>query len=239
MTFSRCRGRRRLLKLLCLMLPLRRTNCELNDKLNQLNSIASSVERNNQRIAALEHECTVLANEVRNLKSELKPVSDQSENSLILSGVPATMPIMAPMAYARNMFMALEIPELSCHILDARTIRKTQSVAASDRPLPVSATGSIIVTLTSRATRDIVITKKRVRRVLVQRDICDNDSDRDVYVNELLPKNTYELLKLTKKIAKEKSYKYVWVRESHIHIRRSDGEPIVHIDSETDLDRHI
>ena len=110
---------------------------------------------------------------------------------------------------------------------------------ASDRPLPVSVTGSIIVTLTSRAARDTVITKKRVRRVLLQRDICGNDSDRGVYVNELLPKNTYELLKITKSIAKEKSYKYVWVRDGHIRVRRSDGEPIVHIDSETDLDRLI
>ncbi|XP_036147479.1 uncharacterized protein LOC118647192 [Monomorium pharaonis] len=199
----------------------RRTNCELNDKLNQLNSIASNVERNSQRIAALEHQCTALANEVRSLKSEHRPVSDQSDNSLILSGVPATMPI-TPMACARNMFTVLEIPELSCHILDARIIRKTQSVIASDRPLPISETGSIIVTLTSRAVRDTVITKKRVRRVL-QRDICGNDSVRGVYVNELLPKNTYELLKTTKSIAKEKSYKYVWVRDGHICVRRSDG----------------
>ena len=49
----------------------RRTNCELNDKLNQLNSIASNVERNSQRIAALEHQCTALANEVRSLKSNI------------------------------------------------------------------------------------------------------------------------------------------------------------------------
>ena len=75
--------------------------------------------------------------------------------------------------------------------------------------------------------------------MLVQREVCGNDSDRNVYVNELLPKELYELLKLTKRVAKDRSYKYVWVRGGCINVRHSDGKPVIQVNSKADLDRLV
>ncbi|XP_077256474.1 uncharacterized protein LOC143894208 isoform X1 [Temnothorax americanus] len=199
----------------------RRTNNELNDKLDKLNCIAGSVERNSQRTVELEQRCNALADEIRDMKSDCagshSDVYVQSANELIVWGVPAAMSI-TPSECVRNVFATLEIPELSCHVLDVRAItRKPLPVAASDRPLPISATNSYIVTLASGAVRDLVMSKKRARRTLTQKNVCGNGSDRNVLVNEMLPKDAYELLQQTKRVAKDKSYAYAWVRRGRVH----------------------
>ncbi|XP_024893929.1 uncharacterized protein LOC112468811 [Temnothorax curvispinosus] len=221
----------------------RRTNNELNDKLDRLNSIASGVERNSQRIVELEQQCSALADEIRNLKSNRagshSATRAQSENELIISGVPTAMSV-TPLECVRNVFATLEIPELSCHVLNVRAVaRKPLPPVAGDRLLPTSTTSSYIVTLASGAVRDTVMSKKRARRVLTQREVCGGSSDRNVHVNELLPKDTYELLQHTKRVAKDKSYQYVWVRGGRIHVRHSDGEPAIKIDSAADIDKLV
>ncbi|XP_036138458.1 uncharacterized protein LOC118644318 [Monomorium pharaonis] len=218
-----------------------RTNQELNAKLNQLNVIAGNVEKNSQRISSLEQSCATLVRDVSDLKSHqessgLAPHS-QTDNVLIISGVPSTMSI-TPLALVRNVFTKLDIPELSCHILEVRAVaRESGRVVSHDHPLPVSASVSLFVTLASVAVCDIVISKKRVRRVLVQSEVCENDSGENIYVNELLPKNIYELLKQTKHTAKTRSYRYVWISGGRVNVRRSDGEPVIRVDSVADLDR--
>ncbi|XP_036150573.1 uncharacterized protein LOC118648347 [Monomorium pharaonis] len=217
----------------------RRTNSVLNDKLNYLNSLACSVERNGQRIDALEQQCAALESAVRDFKGDCKlslPAScSPTEDALILSGVPAAMSI-SPSECARNIFTALGIPDLSCHILKVRSVtRRNQSGAVRDPPGPISSTKSLIITVASSAVRDLVIAKKRERGTLTQREICCNDSSRSVHVNELLPRDTYELLQKTKQVAKANSYTYVWVKNGRIHVRHSDGKPIIYINSESDL----
>ncbi|XP_024879528.1 uncharacterized protein LOC112459579 [Temnothorax curvispinosus] len=217
----------------------RRTNSELKNKLDRLNSIAGNVERNSQRIVELERQCGALTDEICNLKSDRAGSHSVTHvptpNELIISGVPAAMSV-TPLECVRNVFTTLGIPELSCHVLDVRAVaRKPPPVGAGNRSLPISAANSYIVSLVSGAVRDIVISKKRARRALTQREVCGIDSDRNIYVNELLAKSTYDILKRAKSIAKERSYKYVWVRNGQICVKYSDGDPVIHIDSDTDL----
>ena len=86
------------------------------------------------------------------------------------------------------MFESLGVSDLACHILDVR--------AAGQPPVVSHASPSHI-------------SAKRVRRALMLREVSDSDSDRNIYVNELLPKDVYELLKLTRRVAREQSYRYV------------------------------
>ncbi|XP_036141728.1 uncharacterized protein LOC118645202 [Monomorium pharaonis] len=219
----------------------RRTNQEINAKLNQLNVIAGNVERNSQRITSLEQSCATIARDVGDLKSHQRSSEldshSRTHNMLIISGVPSTLSI-TPLTLVRNVFTKLGIPELSCHILEIRTIaRESGRTVSHDRPLPISTSVSLFVTLASVVVRDIVISRKRARRVLVQSEVCENDSGGNIYVNDLLPKNIYELLKQTKHTAKKKSYHYVWVSRGRINVRRSDGEPVIRVDSVADLDK--
>ncbi|XP_036142152.1 uncharacterized protein LOC118645382 [Monomorium pharaonis] len=218
----------------------RRTNHEINAKLNQLNVIAGNVERNSQRISSLEQSCAALARDVGDMRkhqaSSDSASHNQTDNMLIISGVPSAASVTS-LTIVRNVFSKLGIPELTCHILDVRAVSRESRRGTPHNSLPASSTVSLFVTLASAAVRDAVILKKRACRVLVQRDVCENDSGRNIYVNELLPKNIYELLTQAKRAAKERSYRYVWVSGGRINVRRSDGEPVIRVDSVADLDK--
>ncbi|XP_036141730.1 uncharacterized protein LOC118645203 [Monomorium pharaonis] len=100
----------------------RRTNQELNTKLNQLNVIAGNVERNGQRISSLEQSCAALdVGDMRKYQGSSGPAShSQPNNVLIISGVPSAMSITS-LALVHNVFTKLGIPELSCHNLYVRS----------------------------------------------------------------------------------------------------------------------
>ncbi|XP_024882443.1 uncharacterized protein LOC112461431 [Temnothorax curvispinosus] len=220
-----------------------RTNDEINDKLNQLNRIADQVERNCQRITELERESAALAREVSELKTTLSaPLvrdEDSNSNKLIISGVPAALSVSSD-EFVKNVFRALDIPNLLCHVLNVRAVVRGPLLAvAGSKPLTPSDTTSLIVTLASAAVRDIVIAKKRSKRTLTQEEVCGDSSERKIYVNELLSKVAYDLLQQTKRTAKQKSYKYVWVSSGRICVRRADGDTIVHIDNAADLAKLI
>ncbi|XP_077272328.1 uncharacterized protein LOC143902941 [Temnothorax americanus] len=210
-------------------------NREINDKLSKLELITDTVAQSVLRIDKLEQESSALAREVRDLKAAQSVPRDENENKLIISGVPNELSI-TPTELVGNILKVLDIPDLSSHILNVRSMaRKRQTVMASDGSSSPGSTGSFIVTLSSGAVRDVVIASKRVKRSLKQSEVCSGGSNQNIYVNELLSRTAYDLLQRVKKIAKERSYKYVWTRGSRICVRLSDGALVIFIDSDSDL----
>ncbi|XP_024869622.1 uncharacterized protein LOC112453236 [Temnothorax curvispinosus] len=112
----------------------RRTNSELMDKLDKLSCIASNVESNTNRIVELEQQCAALRSEIRELRGDhgrLPVPPTQSENELIISGLPGVLSI-APSVCVRNVFAALDIPDLTCHVLDVRAVKHANDVDVND-----------------------------------------------------------------------------------------------------------
>ncbi|XP_015597000.1 uncharacterized protein LOC107268591 [Cephus cinctus] len=227
------------------------TNQEINEKLNNLNRIADTVNQNCQRISNLEQNYATLLQEIQSLKAQLSGMSDSSytklhereDSELILSSVPART-TTTPVTLVSNVFQALGVPERSSHILAVRCIsNKSDLPAASTRssspPEMSRATTAYIVTLTSVAVRDIVLTKKRNKRDLRQNEVCDGGSNRQIYINELLPASTYNLLRRSKALAKEKSYKFVWCKNNTIFVRKDNGCPPIMIQTENDLNKLV
>ncbi|XP_024885090.1 uncharacterized protein LOC112463127 [Temnothorax curvispinosus] len=210
-----------------------RTNEELNDKLNCLNRLTDTVAENSQRIAQLELDNANLVREIRDLKSARSTHDAHLSNELIISGLPSTTSV-TPAKLSENVLAALNVPHLACHVLGVRMVSRPPS-ATQGRSKATTASSSMIVTLASSTVCDVIISKKREKGALKQRDICDAGSDRHVYVNVLLPKYTYDLLQRVKRIAAENSYKFVWVKNGHICVRSSDGQPIIRINSDADL----
>ncbi|XP_071637526.1 uncharacterized protein [Temnothorax longispinosus] len=198
------------------------------------------VLENSKRIVTLEQTVSALARkvvELRELRSAptVPIANEQVSNGLVISGVPAVLPV-TPLELVHNVFAALNIKDLMCRVINVRPmVRKALPAADRDRSSRAAETSSIAVTLTACAVRDEVMSKMRTRRVLKQSDVCGNDSDRKIYVNEMLPKATYDLLNSTRRVAKEKSYKYVWIKRGRICVRLSDGKPTINIDSESGL----
>lgn len=181
----------------------RRTNRELKDKLDKLNNIANLVAQNGQRINKLEQDNVTIIREIQDLKNNYSNTRIDDMNKLVISGVPAVLSI-TPLQLTRNVFAALDIPDLFCHILDVKAaVGRSPTVITQTQKTDV-ATASFIISLVSGAVRDMVISRKRVKRVLKQSEVCENGSDRRVFVNELLPRSIYELLRHTRRVAKER-----------------------------------
>lgn len=68
-------------------------------------------------------------------------------------------------------------------------------------------------------------------------NITGHDSNINFY--HLIEKELSELLKKTKTIAKNKTYKYVWYRNSTILVRKTDGSVIIKINNVRDLDKIV
>ncbi|XP_077277687.1 uncharacterized protein LOC143905905 [Temnothorax americanus] len=207
-----------------------RTNKELSDKLNHLNRLTDSVAQNSQRIAKLEQDSAELTCVIHDLKSAQFFHESHNGNELMVSGLPSALPI-SPSQLAGNVLTALGVPDLACHVLGPRVVKRSRSESSASS----TSSGSVIVTLASNAVRDAVIIKKRARGILRASEVCGGNSDRIIHVNEFLTKSAYDMLQRAKSIAKEKSYKYVWIRNGRICVRHANGEPVIYVDSDTDL----
>ncbi|KAJ2945839.1 hypothetical protein O0L34_g4742 [Tuta absoluta] len=82
---------------------------------------------------------------------------------------------------------------------------------------------SLVLTLSSRADRDQWLTKKKTR--LTNADVYGDDStNAPIFINEDLPKPMKQLLWSVKNELKPKPFKYVWVQDGKILLKREDPE---------------
>lgn len=150
-----------------------------------------------------------------------------------------TLHTVSPTQVVGKLLSALDVPDLLCHVLDARAVNRVPPAASSlDHELggmSRSNSEACIITLTSQAVRDTIISKKRAKRDLKQDEVLGNGSGRNVYVNEFLPKSVYDLLQETKRRAKAAKFKFVWMRGECVYARRAEGTPAINIKSEADL----
>lgn len=107
------------------------------------------------------------------------------------------------------------------------------------RVAPKSSGGSktkpIVVRFLARWKKDeFLATVKKLR--LKSNDIKIS-GDSFIYFNDHLTSANKALLQRVKTICKEKSFKYVWVKNCAIKVRRSDTSPVINVSYESDLNK--
>lgn len=100
---------------------------------------------------------------------------------------------------------------------------------ADGRPKP------IVVKLRNRMLKDQILSGLRKTRGINTHDIGLRGADKKFYVNEHLTPVNKHLLSAAKSRAKDKSYKFVWVRNCNIFLRRNEESPAITINMERDL----
>lgn len=70
-------------------------------------------------------------------------------------------------------------------------------------------------------------------------DLGFSNNSNSIYLNDHLTSANKALLQSTKKLAKERGYSYVWVKNCTIMARRSDTSPVVHILQQSDLKKIV
>lgn len=136
--------------------------------------------------------------------------------------------------------LSLAIGKLLCVDLkdcDIRSVHRIAPGLATDRPK------NIIMQLTTRRQRDELIAAARARRSLTTEQLfgvsgIPGVSSRFFIAEHLTLKNKI-LFSKARQIAKEKNYKFVWVKNSCIFVRKSEESKVIQLRSKNDLEKLI
>ncbi|XP_045447793.1 uncharacterized protein LOC123656127 [Melitaea cinxia] len=107
-------------------------------------------------------------------------------------------------------------------------VTRVSSTNKVNKPKP------IVVRLQSRYRKDDFLACLRKLKVICQ-DLGFAKNESRIYFNDHLTKFNKMLLQRAKVLAKERTYKYVWVRNCTIMVRQNDTSPVIHIANVDDL----
>lgn len=97
----------------------------------------------------------------------------------------------------------------------------------------------IVVKLQTRLLKDQIISGLRKTKGITTRDLGLGGTGRRFFVNEHLTPENKQLLNATKLRAKDKSYKFVWVRNCNIFLRKNEESPVIVVGSIKDLQKIV
>lgn len=94
----------------------------------------------------------------------------------------------------------------------------------------------IIVKFVRRLDKEEFIRKRRVKRTLSTRHINRPD-DKPIYVNESLSPSRRRLLAMARTARNEKNYKFLWIRNGKIFLRKEENAPVKVVTNQDDLSK--
>lgn len=151
-------------------------------------------------------------------------------NNLEIVGLPETSgesPVELVIMIAKHAGVKLSAEEVE----SAHRVQPMQKVEGRPKP--------IVVKLRDRLMKDKIISGLRKTRGVRSGDIGLRGPSKSIFVNEHLTPDNKQLLKVTKIRAQEKSYKFVWVRNCNIFLRKNEESPVIAINTERDLQKIV
>ncbi|XP_077288097.1 uncharacterized protein LOC143912676 [Arctopsyche grandis] len=199
-----------------------------SDHVNKLQERVVKIEKNlNEN--DMTDEMSQLKTNLRNLQLE-QDQQQQRERMLNLEigGLPENdsenlMNVLMKISEAAGVNMS---PQEVVHI---RRVQPRQRVAGRPRV--------VIAKLNGRIPKDNIIAGIRKRRGISTQDLLIPGNPVPVFVNDHLIQNNKVLLKRCKQFANKNRYKFVWVKNCHIYLRKNEKSPKVMVNSEMDLDK--
>ncbi|KAI4483878.1 hypothetical protein M0802_013244 [Mischocyttarus mexicanus] len=222
-------------------------NLPIAEKIGCLPSILKKVDKHHEFLRKLTDQNITLKQEIDLLKSSYSTplLTSSSSSELFLSGIPDEFVSYVHHATSK-VLSSLGVDYLLPDVLGVRLMsRKPQSSADSLQTRQTalvasgSSTNSLVVSLKSVQVKDFIISRKREKRNLPISDVFDIRHSGNIFINELLPADKYNLLRRTKIKAKANGFKYVWVRSGRIVVRHGDGSEVINVNSVTDLVRLV
>lgn len=211
-----------------------RVNEDLTSKLSCLPEILQKVNEHEGQIKQLQQAVEHLEHTATNQRGAARPFLPSMSADVVVTGVPKNL-TLSDREIADLIFDSLGISHLKSDIIDIRVLSKNRVEASASNSRQNDSTISYILVLKSIPVRDLVIKKKREKRVLKAYDVFPTESSSQIYVNEFLPADMYKLRNRAKAKAAASGFKHVWVRGGRIYARRDLGQEILTIDTDDDL----
>ncbi|XP_039278914.1 uncharacterized protein LOC120350318 [Nilaparvata lugens] len=119
---------------------------------------------------------------------------------------------------------------LGCQIgEDAIDVCHRLGRAGPEGPAPV------VVKFIRRTDKNTLLQKRRVKRDFSTRHI-DCNTDQPIYINECLSPSRRKLFSLARSAHKEHRFKFLWVRDCKILMRKQEKSPVIELKSSGQLD---
>lgn len=221
-----------------LLNPLRSELKAVSDRIlsweDRLSALEAKICHQEEISFQLQKENSELREQMRDSHKKLNDIDQASRNCNIeIQNIP----------YLRNENLIQIVQNIGNLInveIPVNSIRAVHRVAAArtaagavpqpDRPK------NIVLQLTTRRLRDEILHAARVRRNLATDQIgIDVSPPRRLYVNEHLNLTNKILYNRARQAVKDKSYKYVWVKNLCIFVRKTDTSKIIQIRDDSDL----
>jgi vacuolar-type H+-ATPase subunit I/STV1 len=103
--------------------------------------------------------------------------------------------------------------------------------AERDRPR------GIIVKFVRRTDKEELMSRRRERKRDFSTRHLDMPTDKPIYINDSLSPARRRLLALARQIRRDKGYKYIWLRNGNILLRKDEGSPVVELRNQADLSK--
>lgn len=181
----------------------------------------------------LTRENQVLRDRVQRVEQELLLTT----NSIEIHGLPvkANEDVVQLVA---DIGRALDVPIKPEDVNLARRIpMRAEGAAASSAAVPIHRPPPIMVHLVRRATRDSLLSRRKVVRDFTTRRLGWQDNEAPtVYINEALSQNNKKLYALANNLRKSNRIKFLWVREGRVYIRKKEGQMAILLKSHEQLE---
>lgn len=199
------------------------TSAKYEDIIQENKSIRDKLTKLEENEAKLIKNCDKLNSEIMEMKLQIEEREQYDRNrNIIIEGIPETKEENVYNIF-NNLAVLIDEPiTLNEDIQAAHRIPTKHS----DRPKP------IVVQFTNRQKRDAVV-KKAKKKLLKTTDFVSRVPVCSVYINDHLTPYYKKLLYEAKKLKTEKDFKYVWVSNSKIFVRKDDNSITERIRSTT------
>ncbi|CAH0721722.1 unnamed protein product, partial [Brenthis ino] len=214
--------------------PIKEDIVNLKDSISFINT---KYEEINQKIAHFENEIKVLSAQSSSLNDlRINLDSMEAENNKREQWVRRSNVEIYGIPEKKNENLMELLQSISSHI--GYQVNPATDIDFITRVAPTSRENRrskpIIIRFLSRWKKDDFLSIARKNKLKCS-DLGFSGNNSNIYFNDHLTKSNKNLLQEAKKLAKEKSFLYVWVKNCTIMVRRSDTSPVLHIINQSDL----
>ncbi|XP_063634839.1 uncharacterized protein LOC134805472 [Cydia splendana] len=223
----------------------------VNERLDQLsasiNGWATKFQELEETVANVRAEVAAVTEENTALRSQLKEIQqniDEQEQKARQCNIEIQNLPAKPSENLIHVTLALgKVLNVPLTVESIKAVHRVAPNIQSDRPK------NIIVELCSRRLRDDVIAAARARRGVTVGQLLgaaatpsgsgpadqQKAESRPIFINEHLTLKNKILYSKTRKAVAEKNYKFVWIKNAAILVKRDDSSAIIRIRKESDL----
>lgn len=225
---------------------LRNVRSKMTELLEAISSLSVTIEAQNSRINNLENKIEVMEKKtetnmceteklkatIAELKSDIRDRDqDMLNNDIEITQLPETQNENA-VHLAITIAKKLNVPLEERDVVFAERVgfqRPSADKLAPVKPRP------LVLRLSRRATRDDLLKAARICRNVTTEGMLLPGPTSHFYINERLTNYKRRLFHITRKLAKEEKWKYVWTRTGKIFIRKEQGKTRHQVNTENCL----